>query len=133
VARADHTVPGAARVSGVACRSQNPICHANQQLAAHTEQLHWEHARLSKSMDQDGLMSLEQLHCRMPELRKQDQTIQAEIAVAGNGRSRSPSICNSSRRREISRVVWGLRDTLDMPERQKILRLLVKEVPVGRE
>jgi site-specific DNA recombinase len=47
------------------------------------EQLQRDHARLSKSMDrlliayQDGLMSLEQLRCRMPELRRQDQAIQA--------------------------------------------------------
>lgn len=49
------------------------------------EQLHRDHARLSKGMDrlliayQDGLMSLEQLRSRMPELRRQDQAIQAEL------------------------------------------------------
>src|SRR5215472_14363033 len=49
------------------------------------ELLRRDHARLTKSMDrllnayQEGLVSLEQLRCRMPELRKQQQALQAEL------------------------------------------------------
>jgi len=49
------------------------------------EQLRRDHVRLAKSMDrllvayQESLVSLEQLRCRMPELRQQDEAIQAEL------------------------------------------------------
>src|ERR1035437_5349071 len=49
------------------------------------EQLGRDRARLVKSVDrlltayQEGLVSLEQLRCRMPELRKQEQAIQGEL------------------------------------------------------
>ena len=104
------------------------------------EQLHRDNARLSKSMDrlllayQDGLMSLEQLRCRMPELRRQDQAIQAELqsletAAADQTKYlRLVETLGDFRRRLRARA-----DMLDIPERQKILRLLVKEVVVGRD
>jgi len=104
------------------------------------EQLHRDHARLYKSMDrllsayQDGLMSLEQLRCRMPELRRQDQAIQAELqsletAAADQTKYlRLIETLGDFRRRLRARA-----DTLDVLERQKILRLIVKEVLVGRD
>jgi site-specific DNA recombinase len=104
------------------------------------EQLQRDHARLSMSMDrlliayQDGLMSLEQLRCRMPELRRQDQAIQAEL------RSLETAAADQTRYLRLVETLGDFRgrlraraDVLDVAERQKILRLLVKEVLVGRD
>jgi site-specific DNA recombinase len=83
---------------------------------------------------QDGLMSLEQLRCRMPELRRQDQAIQAELqsletAAADQTKYlRLVETPGDFRGRLRARV-----DTLDGCDRQKILRLFVKEVLVGQD
>jgi site-specific DNA recombinase len=104
------------------------------------ECLRRDHARLAKSMDrlliayQEGLMSLEQLRCRMPELRRQDHAIQAELQslemAAGDQTKylRLVETLGDFRARLRARA-----NTLDVKERQKILRLLVKEVLVGKE
>ena len=104
------------------------------------EQLQRDHVRLSKSMDrlltayQDGLMSLEQLRCRMPELRRQEQTIQAEL------QSLETAAADQTKYLRLVQTLGDFRrrlragaDTLDVPERQKIVRLLVKEVLIGRD
>ena len=104
------------------------------------EQLHRDHARLSKSMDrlliayQDGLMSLEQLRGRMPELRRQDQAIQAEL------QSLETAAADQTKYLRLVETLGDFRgrlqaraNTLGVPQRQKILRLLVKEVVVGRD
>jgi site-specific DNA recombinase len=104
------------------------------------DQLHRDHARLAKGMDrlliayQEGLVSLDQLRSRMPELRKQDQAAQAEL------QSLEAATGDPTRYLRLVETLAGFRtrlqaraDTLDVPERQKILRLLVKEILVGRE
>jgi site-specific DNA recombinase len=104
------------------------------------DQLRRDHARLGKGMDrlliayQEGLASLEQLRCRMPELRKQDQAVQTELQSLETA---------ASDQTKYLRLVETLADfhtrlraraeTLDMAERQKVLRLLVKEILIGRE
>src|SRR5450755_3303449 len=104
------------------------------------DQLRRDHARLGKGMDrlliayQEGLASLEQLRCRMPELRKQDQAVQAELqsleTAAGD---QTKYLRLVERLADFHARLRALAATLDVPERQKILRLLVKEVLVGRE
>ena len=104
------------------------------------ECLRRDHARLAKGMDrlltayQEGLMSLDQLRRRMPELRKQDQTIQAEL------HSLETAVGDHTKYLRLVETLGDFRarlraraDTLDVVERQKILRLLVKEVLVGKE
>jgi site-specific DNA recombinase len=104
------------------------------------ESLHREQARLEKSMDrllnayQEGLVSLGQLRCRMPELRKQQQAVQTELQSLETVAT-DPAQC--------LRLVESLADfrsrlqmradTLEVTEQQKILRLLVKEILVGKE
>ena len=99
-----------------------------------------EQARLEKSIDrllnayQEGLVGLEQLRARMPELRKQQQAVQAErqsLEAASADQAHClrlaetlTGFCAQLRRRA---------DTLEVSERQKILRLLVKEVLVGKD
>ena len=104
------------------------------------ESLRREQARLEKRMDrllnayQEGLMSLGQLRCRMPELRKQQQAVQTELQSLETVAT-DPAQC--------LRLVESLADfrsrlqmradTLEVTEQQKILRLLVKEILVGKE
>jgi site-specific DNA recombinase len=120
-------------------RRREAARHADP-LKQREEILRRDHARLEKSMDrllnayQEGLVSLDQLRSRMPELRKKQQAIQAEwqsleAAAADDTQCRRlvetlADFCVQLRLRA---------DTLQVPERQKILRLLVKEILVGRD
>src|SRR5271157_1541438 len=104
------------------------------------DQLRRDQARLAKGMDrlltayQESLVSLEQLRCRMPELRQQDQAIQSELqsleTVAGDQAKYLRLVETLA---DFHARLQARAETLDVPERQKILRLLVKEVLVGRE
>jgi site-specific DNA recombinase len=104
------------------------------------DQLRRDDARLAKGMDrllgayQEGLASLEQIRCRMPELRKQHQAVQAElqslVTVAGDQTKYLRLIDTLS---DFHARLRAGAESLDMAERQKVLRLLVKEVLVGRE
>jgi len=104
------------------------------------ESLHREQARLEKSMDrllnayQEGLVSLGQLRCRMPELRKQQQAVQTELQSLET-MATDPVQCL-----QLVEALGDFRsrlqmraDMLEIVERQKILRLLVKEILVGKE
>jgi len=104
------------------------------------DQLHRDQARLAKGMDrlliayQEGLASLEQLRSRMPDLRKQDQAIQAELQsleTAANDQTKYLRLVET-----LDDFHTRLREraaTLNVTERQKVLRLLVKDILVGRE
>ena len=104
------------------------------------EQLRRDDARLAKGMDrllmayQEGLASLEQLRSRMPELRKQHQAVQAELQsleVAAGSQTKYLRLVETLA--DFHARLRARAETLDVAERQKILRLLVKEVLVGRE
>jgi site-specific DNA recombinase len=83
---------------------------------------------------QDDLLNLDELRRRIPELRKQQQAVQSELE------SLETSAANQNK---YLRLLDGLADfrgriraradTLDVAERQKILRLLAKEVLVGKD
>lgn len=104
------------------------------------DQLHRDQARLAKGMDrlliayQEGLASLDQLRSRMPDLRKQDQAIQAELQsleTAANDQTKYLRLVET-----LDDFHTRLREraaTLNVTERQKVLRLLVKDILVGRE
>src|SRR5262252_5715124 len=97
-------------------------------------------ARLDKSSErlvtayQEGLVTLLQLRHRMPDLRKQAQAIESELQsleMAAVDQAQYlqlaqtlAAFCGKLRRRA---------DTLDVRERQQILRLLVKEVLVDTD
>jgi site-specific DNA recombinase len=102
------------------------------------EILRREQARLQNGMDrlltayQEGLVSLEELRSRMPELRRQQQALHGEL------QSLQMATQDQSRYLHLVQNLDHFRDRLraqaeklDMVERQKILRLLVKEVVVG--
>jgi site-specific DNA recombinase len=104
------------------------------------EQLQRDRARMTKTMDrlltayQEGLVSLEQLRSRMPELRKKDQAIHAELQsleTASADQTKYLRLVET-----LSNFNARLREratTLAVTERQKVLRLLVKEILVGRD
>src|SRR5271169_5460361 len=104
------------------------------------ELLQREQARLDKSMDrllnayQEGLASLEQLRARMPELRQQQQALQAER------QSLEAASADQAHCMRLAETLTGFcaqlrlrANTLDVSEQQKILRLLVKEILVGKD
>jgi site-specific DNA recombinase len=95
-------------------------------------------ARTQKSMErlmtayQEDLLSLDELRHRIPELRKREQTVRAELNAiqsqladrAGYLRLAETVTSFLARLREAAK-------TLDVPERQRIVRLLVKEILVA--
>jgi site-specific DNA recombinase len=104
------------------------------------EQLQRDRTRMTKTMDrlltayQEGLVSLEQLRSRMPELRKKDQAIHAELQSLETASADQTKYLRLAE--TLSNFNARLREratTLEVTERQKVLRLLVKEILVGRD
>jgi site-specific DNA recombinase len=81
---------------------------------------------------QEELLSIEQLRERMPPLRQREQTLGIELrAIAEQTRDRAAYLRLAE---TLSAFLARLRlaaDTLDILERQRIVRLVVKEVLVG--
>ena len=83
---------------------------------------------------QEGLSTLEQLRKRMPELRKQQQAIQSELTameLAAADQSRYLQLTHTLA--EFRERLRATAETMNMAERQRILRLLVKEILVDAE
>ena len=109
-------------------------------LRRRAESLQRERSRLANRTErlvtayQEDLLSLDELRRRIPELRKQQQAVQSELE------SLETAAANQNK---YLRLVDGLADfrgrigaradTVDVAERQKILRLLAKEVLVGKD
>ena len=101
------------------------------------EALRNEQARLGKNVErlvtayQEGLLNLEQLRQRLPELNKKSQAVESEL------RSLEMAAMDQTRYLQLAESLEGFRTklrvrakTLDVGERQQILRLLVKEILV---
>ncbi len=94
--------------------------------------------RVGKSVErvltayQEDLVSLEQLRERMPPLRQREQAVRTELqSIAEQTRERAAYLRLAE---TLSAFLARLRlaaDTLDIAERQRIVRLVVKEVLVG--
>src|SRR3984893_494740 len=94
--------------------------------------------RVDKSIErvltayQEDLLSLEQLRERMPSLRQREQALRAELqSIADQTRERTMYLQLAE---TLSACLARLRvaaDTLDILERQRLVRLLIKEVLVG--
>jgi site-specific DNA recombinase len=83
---------------------------------------------------QEGLVSLAQLRQRMPELNKKSQSVESEL------QSLETAAVDQARYLQLAESLDGFRvklreraKTLDVCERQQILRLLVKEVLVAAD
>jgi site-specific DNA recombinase len=101
------------------------------------EALRKEQARLGNNVErlvtayQEGLLSLEQLRQRMLELNKKSQAVESEL------RSLETTAVDQVRYMQLAESLDGFRrklcaraKTIDVYERQQILRLLVKEILV---
>jgi site-specific DNA recombinase len=102
------------------------------------ESLQRDLARTRKTMErlmtayQEDLLSLEELRNRMPELRQREQAMHAELqSIATQTQQRAAHLRLAE---TLSAFLSRLRTTaktLDVVERQRIVRLLVKEILVG--
>jgi site-specific DNA recombinase len=81
---------------------------------------------------QEDLLSLEQLRERMPVLRQREQTLRTELqSIADQTRERVLYMRLAETLSMFLRRLRAAADTLDMLERQRIVRLVVKEVLVA--
>ena len=83
---------------------------------------------------QEDLLSLDELRRRMPELRQRERALQAELqSILDQVNDRAVYLRLAE---TLSSFLARLRtsaDTLDIQERQRIVRLVVKEILVGDE
>jgi site-specific DNA recombinase len=83
---------------------------------------------------QEALMSIEQLRERMPTLRQREQSIRAELqAIADQANDRATFIRLAETLTAFLARLHGAADTLSISERQRIVRLVVKEVLIGED
>jgi site-specific DNA recombinase len=83
---------------------------------------------------QEGLLSLEQLRERMPALRHRQQTLSAELqAIADRTNDRARFLRLAETLTAFLARLRSAAETLSVIERQKIVRLLVKDVLVGED
>jgi site-specific DNA recombinase len=89
---------------------------------------------IAKLLDayQEGLLDLSELRQRMPELRKREQTLAAELQRVESAAIEQERFARLAE--DVQGFLARLRssaDTLSVTERQKVMRLVVKEVLVG--
>jgi site-specific DNA recombinase len=81
---------------------------------------------------QEDLLSLEQLRERMPTLRQREQRLRAELqGIADQANDRAASLRLAETLTAFLARLRSAADTLDVIERQRIVRLVVKEVLIG--
>jgi site-specific DNA recombinase len=81
---------------------------------------------------QEQLLSLEQLRDRMPPLRQREQTLRADLqAIADQTNDRTTFLHLAETITAFLARLRGSADTLDVIERQRIVRLVVKEILIG--
>src|SRR5205807_7304339 len=81
---------------------------------------------------QEELMSIEQMRVRMPALRQRDQALRAELqAIADQANERAVFLRLAETLTAFLDRLRGAADTLSVTERQRIVRLVVKDVLIG--
>src|SRR6266700_964953 len=81
---------------------------------------------------QEALMSIEQLRERMPGLRQREQALRAELqAIADQANDRATFLRLADNLTAFLARLRGAADTLSITERQRIVRLIVKDVLIG--
>ena len=108
--------------------------------AKREQSLHRELTHVGKGIErlltayQEGLLSLEQLRERMPTLRHRQQTLSAELqAIADQTNDRAVFLRLAETLTAFLARLRSAAETLSVIERQKIVRLLVKDVLVGED
>lgn len=117
----------------VAARASDPTRKREQSL-------HRELAHVGKGIErllnayQEGLLSIEQLRERMPMLRQRQQALGAELqAIADQTYDRAAFLRLAETLTAFLARLRSAAETLSVMERQKIVRLLVKDVLVGED
>ncbi|MHB1528683.1 MAG: recombinase family protein [Acidiferrobacteraceae bacterium] len=94
--------------------------------------------RVAKSIErvltayQEDLLSLEQLRERMPSLRQREHTLRAELqAIADQASDRAHFMRLAETLTAFLTRLRDAADTLELIERQRIVRLVVKEILIG--
>jgi site-specific DNA recombinase len=112
--------------------------HAAEPSRRRQETLERELVRLNKAMErlvtayQEDLLSLEELRDRLPDLRRRAQGTQAELrAIADQTAERAATLRLAESLTAFLTRLRANAQTLDIQERQRIVRLLVKEVLVA--
>lgn len=83
---------------------------------------------------QEALMSIEQLRERMPALRQREQTLRAELqAITDQANDRATFLRLAETLTAFLTRLRGAADTLSINERQRIVRLVVKDVLIGED
>jgi site-specific DNA recombinase len=83
---------------------------------------------------QEGLLSIEQLRERMPVLRQRQQALSAELqAIADQTNDRAAILRLAETLSAFLARLRSAAETLSVMERQKIVRLLVKDILVGED
>jgi len=81
---------------------------------------------------QEALMSIEQLRERMPALRQREQAVRAELqAIADQANDRAVFLRLAETLTAFLARLHSAADTLSILERQRIVRLVVKDVLIG--
>ena len=81
---------------------------------------------------QEDLLSIEQLRERMPTLRQREHRLRAELqGIADQTNDRAAFLRLAETLTAFLARLRGAADTLDVTERQRIVRLVVKEVMIG--
>jgi site-specific DNA recombinase len=102
--------------------------------------LHREVARTRKSIDrlltayQEELLSLDELRRRMPELRQREHALKTELqAILDQVNDRAVYLRLAETLSAFLAKLRSVADTLDIQERQRIVRLIVKEILIEDE
>jgi site-specific DNA recombinase len=83
---------------------------------------------------QEGLLKLDELRDRLPNLRKRSEALQAELrSLEATSADQQTFLRLADNIENFLERLRGNADTLDVIERQKILRLVVKEILVHKE
>ena len=109
-------------------------------LGQREQYLNREQSRVQNKIDrlltayQEELITLEQLRQRMPELRKQEKAVRSELAslqMVATDKARYLRVVDSLSK--FRARLQGNAERLDLVGRRKIIRLLVREILIGRD
>jgi site-specific DNA recombinase len=115
----------------VAARASDPTRKREQSLQREVTHVGKGIERLLNAY-QEGLLSIEQLRERMPVLRQRQQSLSAELqAIADQTNDRAAFLRLAETLSAFLARLRSAAETLSVIERQKIVRLLVKDVLVG--
>src|SRR6202790_2091987 len=115
----------------VAARSSDPTKQREQSLRRELTRVGNSLERLLTAY-QEELLSLEQLRERMPPLRQREQTLRAELqAIADQTNDQATFLRLAETLAAFLGRLRSTADILDIMERQRIVRLVVKEVLIG--